>query len=918
MRTSTQAFIDYVNNGKLMHIKADLFTASGTRTALDEGDFMSDFSFTGGSSPSGDFTVGGCVIGMFRFLLNNYDGAFDSFDFAGAYIEPYCGFDSTWVKMGRYYFASHKTLGHVITCITYDALKLMDQENAVLTYPITAGNAVAQIAANHGMTVSGTFPGSTTQLTVEPEETMTERLALSYIAELTGNRVKVTADNQLWLGWYDTASPITQEAVFGQEIELADTTITGVKYKDTMVGTDGYVIDLSSNPYITEANAATALSLIGNRIIGTTFRAGQVTILGNPAIEAGDSITFDAENGETVTMIVTQYNYKLGLTEDVGCDAQTEEEADLRVRYKGDKGDPGETGPQGPQGETGATGPQGPQGETGETGPQGPQGIQGIQGEQGEKGDKGDPGKSLVSITEYYARNNSTTAPADSSFSTSVTSPTASQKYVWNYELMTWNDNGTTSTTKTTKHIVAVYGDKGETGDTGKSLVSITEYYARNNSTTAPADSSFGTSVLSPTSTQKYVWNYELLTWDDNGTSSTTMTAKHIMAVYGDKGDTGPQGPQGEQGIQGEQGPQGETGATGPQGETGPQGPQGEKGDTGKALTGITEYYARNNSSSSAPADSSFGTSVLTPTSTNRFVWNYELMSWDDNGTTSTTKTTKHVVAVYGDTGGTGADGKSLVSITEYYAVNNSTTAPADSAFSTAVGAPTAANKYLWNYELLTWDDNGTTSTTRTDKHIAAVYGDKGDKGDKGDTGDTGVGIDSITPYYYLSTSASSPTGGSWTTSIPEYVDGHYYFTKQLNVFDDGTSAETTPVYDGALTEANRQAFYAVEAAESMYLLTIETTYGDTTVTDTAHLYCMGEEITSQKEPTDFEWYYKKKDGLEFIGYGYSVTTPKTDTHYGRSTTVQWTRTDYLTLLDENGNELLNENGVAITAKTEV
>ena len=333
--------------------------------------------------------------------------------------------------------------------------------------------------------------------------------------------------------------------------------------------------------------------------------------------------------------------------------------------------------------------------------------IIGTYGDKGDKGDKGDTGKSLTGITEYYARNNSTTAPADSAFNTSVLTPTASEKYVWNYEQLSWNDNGTTSTTKTTKHIIAVYGDKGETGDkgnTGKSLTNVTEYYAVNNSTTAPADSSFSTTVAAPTSSNKYLWNYELLTWDDNGTTSTTKTDKHIAAVYGDKGD---------------------------------------KGDTGKALTGITEYYALNNSTT-APADSSFSTTVKTPTASNKYVWNYEQLSWNDNGTTSTTKTTKHIVAVYGDKGDqgdTGNTGKALTGITEYYAINNSTTAPADSAFDTSVKAPTSSNKYLWNYELLAWNDNGTTSTTKTDKHIAAIYGDKGDKGDtgeKGDKGDTG------------------------------------------------------------------------------------------------------------------------------------------------------------------------------------
>lgn len=413
------------------------------------------------------------------------------------------------------------------------------------------------------------------------------------------------------------------------------------------------------------------------------------------------------------------------------------------------------------------------------------QGTKGDTGDKGDKGDKGDTGKSLTGITEYYARNNSTAAPADSAFNTSVLTPTASEKYVWNYEQLSWNDNGTTSTTKTTKHIIAVYGDKGETGDkgnTGKSLTNVTEYYAVNNSTTAPADSSFSTTVAAPTSSNKYLWNYELLTWDDNGTTSTTKTDKHIAAVYGDKGDKGDKGN------------------------------KGDKGDTGKALTGITEYYALNNSTT-APADSSFSTTVKTPTASNKYVWNYEQLSWNDNGTTSTTKTTKHIVAVYGDKGDQGDKGntgKALTGITEYYAINNSTTAPADSAFGTSVKAPTSSNKYLWNYELLAWNDNGTTSTTKTDKHIAAVYGDKGDtgakgdtgeKGDKGDKGDTGVSISSVTNYY-LATSASSGVTTStsgWTTTVQTMNSTKQYLWNYevIKGSDNSTLNTTIPVIIG-------------------------------------------------------------------------------------------------------------------------
>ena len=195
-----------------------------------------------------------------------------------------------------------------------------------------------------------------------------------------------------------------------------------------------------------------------------------------------------------------------------------------------ENGEDGATGPQGPQGETGATGATGPQGPQGETGPQGP------------------AGKGISSVTEYYALNNSTTAPADSAFFTTVRTPTASNRYVWNYELITYTDN---STSKTAKHIAATYGD---TGTAGKGISSITEYYAINNSTTAPADSAFGTSVVQPTATNRYLWNYEQITYTD---ATSTTTSKRVIGVYGQQGETGPTGPQGETGSTGPMGPSG-------------------------------------------------------------------------------------------------------------------------------------------------------------------------------------------------------------------------------------------------------------------------------------------------------------------------------------------------------------------------
>ena len=295
---------------------------------------------------------------------------------------------------------------------------------------------------------------------------------------------------------------------------------------------------------------------------------------------------------------------------------------------KGDKGSTGDTGPQGPQGE------KGDKGNTGDTGPQGPQGS------KGDKGDTGETGNGISSITYTYATSQ-TPNGTKTSYSTSMFSLSATNKYGWQKEVISYTDG----TSKTTEAIIAVYGDKGDKGDkgntgdtgpqgpqgnkgdkgdtgstgpqgpqgnkgdkgdtgaTGNGISTITYTYATSQTPTG-TKSSYSTSMFTLSATNKYGWQKEVISYTD-GTSKTTEA---IIAVYGDKGDkgdkgntgdTGPQGPQGNKGDTGATGPQGpqgnkgdkgdkgDTGSTGPQGpkgdkgDTGPQGPQGDKGDTG-------------------------------------------------------------------------------------------------------------------------------------------------------------------------------------------------------------------------------------------------------------------------------------------------------------------------------------------------
>ena len=210
-------------------------------------------------------------------------------------------------------------------------------------------------------------------------------------------------------------------------------------------------------------------------------------------------------------------------------------------------------------------------------------------GRMGTNGANGTNGKSIGSVVNYYlaTASSSGVTTATSGWTTAVQSVSAAKKYLWNYEVVKYTDGTVASTT--VPCIIGSYGDrgskgdKGDTGSTGNGIKSITEHYAVSASnSTVPT--SWSSTVPTMTESNKYLWNYETITYT-NGT--TVDTTKRVIGVYGnkgatgakgdkgDKGATGPQGPQGPQGVKGDKGPQGDKGATGA---TGPQGPQGAAG----------------------------------------------------------------------------------------------------------------------------------------------------------------------------------------------------------------------------------------------------------------------------------------------------------------------------------------------------
>ena len=105
------------------------------------------------------------------------------------------------------------------------------------------------------------------------------------------------------------------------------------------------------------------------------------------------------------------------------------------------------------------------------------------------------------------------------------------------------------------------------------------------------------------TTTNKYLWNYERITYTNNTTSDSK---KRVIGVYGNTGATGAKGDKGDKGDTGS------TGATGPKGDT---------GATGNGIKSITNYYLASASSSGVTTSTSGWTTTMKSTSTSNGIY---------------------------------------------------------------------------------------------------------------------------------------------------------------------------------------------------------------------------------------------------------------------------------------------------------
>lgn len=282
---------------------------------------------------------------------------------------------------------------------------------------------------------------------------------------------------------------------------------------------------------------------------------------------------------------------------------------------------------------------------------------------KGDKGDKGNDGVGIASTTVTYGvSDSSSTQPT----SWQATIPTVAEgKYLWTRTVIDYTD---TAKADTVSYTYTKQGLKGDTGSAGSSVTVTSIQYQEGTSATTTPTGNWSNSVVS-VSDGNYLW-----------TKTTFSDGKTAYGVA-------------------------------------------KQGSSGKGIKSVTEYYLATASSSGVTTSTSgWTTTIQAITVDKKYLWNYEVITYTNDTTSSTSPI---IIGVFGNTGATGAAGKGIKSVTEYYlaTASSSNITTSTSGWTTTMQTLTSAKKYLWNYELITYTDD-TTSTVNP--IIIGVYGDQG------------------------------------------------------------------------------------------------------------------------------------------------------------------------------------------------
>lgn len=340
-----------------MTAKATVYLADETMLNLTEADILADgLRFFGQTQAGSKFVPGGVCMSKIDLTLINLDGRFNGCEFEGAEIVPYVairplpGNNLEWVQLTRYTILdAPEADAEIITLTAYDNIYKMAQTNdGSLSFPVTLG-AMAQWACDKCNIVLNTpnFPMADFEVTRAVDiEGMTYQQIMSYIAAISGTYGAVNRQGQFAFGWFGEESQHDIASVFNARVEKSGVNITGVRVKAAgtqqdygetwMIGEEGYVTEVSDNPFIVEGTAETVARHLADVLIDKPFRPLAVEIMPDLSFEVGDTFMVHLAKG-SYKAYLTNFSWTINGVMRLECKAETAPKAKLNT-YSGNVG----------------------------------------------------------------------------------------------------------------------------------------------------------------------------------------------------------------------------------------------------------------------------------------------------------------------------------------------------------------------------------------------------------------------------------------------------------------------------------------------------------------------------------------------------------------------------------------------------
>lgn len=252
----------------------------------------------------------------------------DNLPLNGAYFIPSAGImvggKAQYVQKGKYYIPSDgvEDSGKLWVTVTgYDRMAgLTEDYMPTITFPATPTQMLVDICTQARVTApSVTMP----DIQIATPYSGSLRQQLGWLAGLIGCNAKFDATGNLVFCWYaDSGLTLGWDVQYMDGLELTadsaftiNSLLTGTKENPISVGT-GLGIT-STNPYMTAEQAAVVLA----QISGKSLMPCKLKWRGNPAVEAGDSVTVTGRDGKAMTVYVMEQRMTIkgGMSADITC-----------------------------------------------------------------------------------------------------------------------------------------------------------------------------------------------------------------------------------------------------------------------------------------------------------------------------------------------------------------------------------------------------------------------------------------------------------------------------------------------------------------------------------------------------------------------------------------------------------------------